>query len=357
MSKKISEKIFLLEVAKIAGILLWFLLSSISWIINPKDGSSTNQILLIRLVQTLSGYIVISLYYGIFNILGQKSFLSKRLFIYLLFPICFVTSMLWNTLGDVLGWLFKLNTLDSFNYLFFFLSALFYLIPTLAFTGLYYAITHWLNLKEQKEKTLIATNLVSEAQLQMLRYQINPHFLFNALNTIRSMVEEDKDVARKMITELADFFRYSLSHSGTTDTLENEINAIKNYLVIQKIRFEEKLIIEYDIDERLYNMKIPFFIILPLVENAIKFGLQTSKIPLSIKIYARINHHLEIRVCNSGRMVENKKNSDCTKTGIENTKKRLELYFPDNHSFKLFEEDNWVISQIIINNFRNYLPI
>ncbi|RPH34366.1 MAG: hypothetical protein EHM93_00945 [Bacteroidales bacterium] len=357
MIKRISEKTFLLEIAKITGVLLWFLLSSISWIITPKDGSSNNQILLIRLVQTLSGYIVISLYYGVFNILDRKSILSKRVFIYLLFPICFIISMFWNILGDTLGWLLKLNGLAFSNYLYLFLSALFYFIPTLAFTGLYYAIIHWLNYKRQKEKTLIATNLANETQLQMLRYQINPHFLFNALNTIRAMVEADKTIARKMITELSDFFRYSLSNNGTTETLENEINAIKNYLEIQKTRFEEKLIIEYDIDERLNNMRIPFFIILPLVENAIKFGLQTSSIPLNIRIFARINQHIEIRVSNTGSLVENTENSDCTKTGIANTKKRLELYFPNNHSFKLFEEDNWVISKIIITDIKKHLPI
>ena len=137
--------------------------------------------------------------------------------------------------------------------------------------------------------------------------------------------------------------------------LGNEINAIKNYLEIQKIRFEEKLIVEYDIDERLHQMKIPFFIILPLVENAIKFGLQSSKTPLNIKISAKANSHLEISVLNTGHLVESNNNSEGTKTGIENTKKRLSLYFPENYSFELFEKDGWVISQIIINDYKKII--
>jgi LytS/YehU family sensor histidine kinase len=158
-----------------------------------------------------------------------------------------------------------------------------------------------------------------------------------------------------MITELSNFFRYSLSQNGTTDTFENEINAIKNYLEIQKIRFEEKLNVVFDIDEKLYQMKIPFFIILPLVENAIKFGLQTSQTPLNIKIVAKANDKLEICVHNTGSLVECEKNSEGTKTGIENTRKRLALYFPEKYSFKLYEENSWVISQIIIQDYKNQI--
>jgi LytS/YehU family sensor histidine kinase len=89
-----------------------------------------------------------------------------------------------------------------------------------------------------------------------------------------------------------------------------------------------------------------------LVENAIKFGLQTSKKPLSIKIYAKVNNNLEISIFNTGKILENPNHTESTKTGIENTKKRLALYFPDNYSFQLFEENGWVISQILIKNYK-----
>lgn len=238
----------------------------------------------------------------------------------------------------------------------YFVKAFSFLYIVIAFAGLYFIIDYWQSLKKQKEMTLNATSLANEAQLQMLRYQINPHFLFNSLNTIRSMVEEDKAQARNMITKLSNFFRYSLSQNGTTDTFENEISAIKNYLEIQKIRFEEKLIVEYDIDKNLYKLRIPFFIILPLVENAIKFGLQSGKAPLAIKIIATATDHLEISVRNTGELVECEKSEEGTKTGIENTKKRLSLYFPDNHSFKLYQDDSWVVAQINIFDYRNQLP-
>jgi LytS/YehU family sensor histidine kinase len=257
--------------------------------------------------------------------------------------------MFWNLLGDFSGWIFKYNSLDIINK-YLFASTLFFLIPTISFTGLYYSINYWINYKIQREKALIATNLAHEAQLEMLRYQINPHFLFNVLNTIRLKVEEDKDSARKMITELANFFRYSLSQKGNMVTLGNEIKAIKNYFEIQKIRFEEKLVVEYDIDESVNEVELPFFIVLPLVENALKYGLQTSTMPLTIKICAKLDDHLEISVQNSGQLVMNASAAESTGTGIENIRKRLELCYPGNYSFNITEKDALVTAKIVINN-------
>lgn len=353
MLKIKPKETYLLELAKLGGMLFYFFISSFAWIINPSINATISSILLSNLSKFVSGYITITLLFLLLNYLSKRNLVSKKIFIYLFIPNCYILSVIWIVLNVSIINLVKTGTL-SFSTIFF-IKAFSYLFIVIAFAGLYFLINHWLNLKRQKEMTIQATSLANEAQLQMLRYQINPHFLFNALNTIRSMVEEDKTVARNMITELSNFFRYSLSQNGTTDTFENEINAIKNYLEIQKIRFEEKLNIIYDIDEKLYNIKIPFFIILPLVENAIKFGLQSSSTPLNIKIIARANSHLEISVHNSGHIVDCDKSKEGTKTGIENTKKRLALYFPNKHSFRLYEENSWVISQIIINDYKNQL--
>ena len=353
MLKKISKEAYLIELAKFGGMMFYILISIISWIISPNDDSPINTILSSNLGKFISGYIVITLLFVFLNFQNKKNIIPKKFFAFLIVPVSYLLSILW-----IFFWISWNNLIQSKPIFFstaFFYKALGLLFIVIAFAGMYYLINYWFNLKRQKELTLQATNLANEAQLQMLRYQINPHFLFNALNTIRSMVEEDKAVARNMITELSNFFRYSLSQTGTTDTFENEINAIKNYLEIQKIRVEEKLIIQYDIDESLCQLKIPFFIILPLVENAIKFGLESSEIPLTIKIFAKANDHLEISVHNTGRIVENNSSNKGTNTGIINTKKRLELFFANNYSFQLFEKDAWVIAQIIIRDYKTQL--
>lgn len=347
------KQVYLLEIAKFGGLFVYFLISTFSWIISPGNETPINRILSSNISKFLAGYIVITILFLLLNNLTKKNLVTKKTFVFLFLPTCYILSFVWMVLMVSFTNIIQSKPL-FFNTVFFYKSiGLIFIV--IAFAALYYLINHWLSLQKQKELTLHATNLANEAQLQMLRYQINPHFLFNALNTIRLMVEEDKAVARKMITELSNFFRYSLSQNGTTDTFENEINAIKNYLEIQKIRFEEKLIIKYDIEEKLNHLRIPFFIILPLVENAIKFGLQSSKSPLTIKIYAKANKHLEISVHNTGFLVKDDKVSEGTHTGISNTKKRLSLYFPNNYSFKLFEEDSWVIAQIIIKDYKNHL--
>lgn len=353
MFKKISNKTFLLETSKLGGMFLFVFLSIFSWVINPKVDRDVQDVLASNFIHFVTGYFSITLLFAFLNFQDKQNAKLKKVIALLIIPSLYILAFLW---GILTGYLDSILHSESFSFdSLYFIQAFSYLFLIIIFTGLYYLVNHWVNLKKQKELTLQATNLANEAQLQMLRYQINPHFLFNALNTIRSMVEEDKTIARNMITELSNFFRYSLSQSGTTDTFENEINAIKNYLEIQKIRFEEKLEIIYDIDEKLYQLKIPFFIVLPLVENAIKFGLESSKMPLNIKISAKANSHLEISVHNTGSLVKDSKSIEGTKTGIENTKKRLSLHFPDNYSFKLFEKDGWVIAQITIKDFRNLI--
>jgi len=352
MNKSLTERFNSYEIAKITGLFIWFMIVAQSWALKPSRSEQISTVITVSLIESSFGYLIISLLFFILSRIIKKDAGEKKLFILKLIFLIILLAGLWTVFANIIEAVIVVRAL-SFPH--FYIDVLFFLYPVIAFTIIFYLINHMINLKKQKEMTLIATNLANEAQLQMLRYQINPHFLFNALNTIRSMVEEDKTVARKMVTELANFFRYSLSNVGTTDTFEHEINAIKNFLEIQKIRFEEKLIVEYDIDQKVNNLKIPFFIILPLVENAVKFGLQTSKIPLAIKICTKVNSNLEISVSNSGRIVENIKKTDGTNTGIENTRKRLELYYPDNYSFRLFEDDNWVVSQIIIKDFRNHL--
>lgn len=352
MWKRIPERTFLLELAKIGGMMFWFLTSTLIAMLSPKVTEPINRILIICLLESISGYLVISLLFVVLAFI-KKKFKSKRNFAFFLLPLLFMFSSLWEISNTIFSYLYtkKFMLIES-NFLIY---SIYFITPIIALTGLYFMINHWLNYKKQKEMTLMATNLANESQLQMLRYQINPHFLFNSLNTIRSMIEADKTIARKMVTELSNFFRYSLSQNNDNDTFENEINAIKNYLEIQKIRFEEKLIVIYDIDEKVHKIKFPFFIVLPLVENAIKYGLQTSKMPLTIKICAQLNEHLEINVQNTGKLISAPIGEESTKTGTDNVKKRLDICYSGNYSFSISEKDSWVTAQIIIHNFRKQL--
>lgn len=221
------------------------------------------------------------------------------------------------------------------------------------FTLLFVAIDHRRQLAEQKEKVREATALANQAQLQMLRYQLNPHFLFNALNSIRAMIVEDPSRSRQMVTELADFLRYSLDSDEQESTIGDEIQAIENYLAIQRIRFEQRLEATMQVVPAAQAVTVPCFLIHPLVENAIKYGMQTSAMPLRIEIEVTCHdQELAIRVSNSGRLLANSKDyprggtPDGTGTGLKNIAQRLNLVFPDRHTFQIQERDGWVHASI-----------
>ena len=161
-------------------------------------------------------------------------------------------------------------------------------------SALYFVIKLWIEWNLQKDLAEKANALAQSAQLQMLRYQLNPHFLFNALNSIRALIEEDKQKAKSMITELSEFLRYSLlSKNYKNVPLKEELKAIEHYFKIEKKRFEEKLQVVFNIDEKSEEFPVLSFLVHPLVENAVKFGMQTSKMPLQINLNTSITTHTQ----------------------------------------------------------------
>jgi len=190
----------------------------------------------------------------------------------------------------------------------------------------------------QKEKTDNALALAHNAQYEMLRYQLNPHFLFNTLSSLRALISEDNLKAKEIITKISEFLRYTLIENDNNEVpLLNEIEVIKNYLDLEKVRFEDELLVEFNIDPAAETCPIPIFLIHPLVENAIKHGMQTCPIPLKITISAKmIDNILSVSVINTGTWIERRvKNS--TGKGLENIKKRLEIFSPTHHYFEVIK--------------------
>ena len=149
----------------------------------------------------------------------------------------------------------------------------------LSWSGLYFGIKYYQTLQQEKQKSLTASNKAHEAQLKMLRYQLNPHFLFNTLNAISTLVLlKESDTANKMLVRLSDFLRYSLYKDPIKKVpLQQELYAANLYLEIEKVRFSERLTIIYDIDEAADQALVPSLILQPLVENAIKYAVSELK--------------------------------------------------------------------------------
>jgi len=219
-----------------------------------------------------------------------------------------------------------IETLYGFEWLEYLNRMWHYLWPLLAWSVLYYAITIWFENRHARWRTQQAERLARQAQLEALRYQVNPHFLFNALNSIRAMIPENPAAAREMVTDLAGIFRQTLSKSEQfTVSLREEMALVTRYLAIEERRFGERLRVTLAIDPATEEIRIPAFTIQPLVENAIKYGMQTSTIPLHVDVTsAPEGDRLRIEVVNTGSWVERTQDGDGgTGSGLENLTKRL----------------------------------
>lgn len=128
-------------------------------------------------------------------------------------------------------------------------------------------------------------NLLTMAELKLIQAQVNPHFLFNSLNTIISIIRNDADRARELLIHLSNFFRKNLKRSGNLSTLEEELDHVNSYLKIEKARFEDRLSVEMDIDPSLLGLKLPTFTLQPLMENAIKHGISNMLEPGRARIH------------------------------------------------------------------------
>jgi sensor histidine kinase YesM len=231
------------------------------------------------------------------------------------------------------------------SFIFLFLSATYY-------------ITHLiLQTARQKESANRAETLSKDIHLKMLRYQINPHFLFNVLNSIYALIDENTEKAKKLVLEMSEYYRYTLNKQTQTISIEKELESITKYLEIQKTRFEEEFQYEIEVNEAAKVVIIPSFIIHLLIENAIKYGSKTEENKLIIRLSVMMsNKTLFIRVSNTGKLNStgplNEKKSDGTGNGIENIKYRLALFFDDNYSFSLTEENGIVFADIRIKNIQ-----
>lgn len=216
-----------------------------------------------------------------------------------------------------------------------------------AWSALYFALTHWQDLERERARTLVALADAKEAQLQMLRYQLQPHFLFNALNSLRALIVEDPARARDMVTLLSGFLRYSLLPSSLTDvTLAEEIESVRQYLAIEQIRFEERLDVRFTATDAAAGWRVPSFLLHPLIENAVKHGWDVPGATMRLTLDARVQPDgaLVIEVANTGRWTS----PNGTGLGLANVRARLAHAFPGRHEFQIDEQDGWVRARVRI---------
>jgi len=226
-------------------------------------------------------------------------------------------------------------------------SILEFVFAFLVWSAAYFGVLVWRRSQEREREATEARRLAQEAQLQMLAYQLNPHFLFNALTSIRAMIDEDRGRARQMVTQLAAFLRHALVERALdTTTLAAELDALQGYLAIEQIRFEERLAIETRVDPAAEPCAIPAFLIHPLLENAIKHGArEAGDGPLRVRLEAAVTDGvLRVEVWNTGSLASGAPDGRAPNAGIgvRNVRERLVRLFPGRHRFDLTDEKGWV---------------
>jgi len=212
----------------------------------------------------------------------------------------------------------------------------------------YYLFVSLSNLAEKNAKEAKLETLVRETELKMLRSQINPHFLFNSLNSISSLTVTDPEKARTMVIRLSDFMRYALSRKDEQPvTLQSELDNLRLYLDIEKVRFGDRLFIEENIDPGCLAVKIPVMLLQPLYENAIKHGVYESIEKVTIKTLVEISDgFIEITIANN--FDPQGTSARGTGTGLINVSRRLELLYGNKAILKTEKQNSIFTVRIFI---------
>ena len=321
------------------------------------------------LIMTLCGLSITSGLRLIYKRLWSQS-LSLPILVGVIVGLSFISGVLWGVVFESLKWPLNEAPFSGKEWFMFGRGLLASSFLLFGWSVLYIGIKYSRLAQEQRERALLAEAMASKAQLQLLQYQLNPHFFFNALNTIRALIDEDPDRAREAITGFSEFIRYAMvDPSQQRLTLGDELASIQAYLDIEKIRFEERLIVSIEADQQAEDTQVPPFIVHPLVENAIKHGELGRDGALQVRInIQKIQERLQITVANTGELEPDKEDENYRASqadikvnghtngegghaggiGLANLRQRLDQLFGERHRFNLYGKEGWVYAEIEI---------
>jgi len=199
--------------------------------------------------------------------------------------------------------------------------------------GLYFGFKYYESMQREREAALRAAALAQEAQLKMLRYQLNPHFLFNTLNAISTLILDNRNAtANSAVTGLSEFLRYTLDQDPMKKvTVAQEVDALNLYLDIEKMRFGPRLTLEFAIDDNALTVLMPSLLLQPLIENAIKYAVSPREQGGRIRIGGHVTGGmLQLEVSDDGPgMIDTSRLANGRGVGIRNTRERLHVLYDE----------------------------
>jgi len=219
---------------------------------------------------------------------------------------------------------------------------------------IYYFYHYLQSMRKVEIQQLKMKATLKEAELNKLKSQLNPHFMFNAMNSIRALIDEDPKKAKEAVTKLSSILRQTLTlEKNKLISFDREMQLVKDYLDLEMIRFEERLHCTFDIEPGSHHYNVPPMILQTLVENAIKHGISNLSEGGMITIKTTIlkNKKLQIEISNSGSY--NPEITPQSGYGIKNTRDRLAHVFADEATFSIFNEKFFVKTQIVIPLYKS----
>jgi two-component system LytT family sensor kinase len=300
--------------------------------------------LVLVVIATITGFslsLVLSVIYG--NLINRRPLVTWGVTVVVLTVAVFISAF-------INAWTISLRPAAAETSFTSLVLGVFYLDLTLlgAWSALYYAINYFLQIEEQNDRLERLEAQATSAQLAMLRYQLNPHFLFNTLNSISTLVLlKQTEPANAMLIRLSGFLRHTLvTQPGARVTVAQEVETLQLYLEIERMRFEERLRTEFRIDPAAANALIPSMLLQPLIENAIKYGVSAQEEGARITLAAQVlGHRLRITVSDTGPGLQGSRRTEImdkapgktvsTGVGLANIRDRLAQAYGDDHRFAI----------------------
>lgn len=347
-----ERKRLLYWLVQVAGWTIYFLFS-VLLLFSADQFSSTPNVYLYTVLLILSA---IAISHGIRFVIIRQSLLAKKLsdLILITLVIAVLAGFLLETFQYAIEQIIELDFLpdgpgkvEPFTWPSFLFGVSRSVILFLVWSGFYYvfAITEKSRNQEMMNLKWVASK--NEIELKNLRTQLNPHFLFNSLNSIRALVGLNPEQAKVSITHLSNLLRKSIQLGKMKlITLSEELELVNVYLELEKIRFEERLTLHYALEQEALSCDIPPLMIQTLVENGIKHGISQCIDGGEITISAsKKNNVLHVRIISTGTYEETK---DTNGIGLLNTQKRLAILFGDKASFEIYQAEKNVVVTINI---------
>jgi len=320
-----NNKNYLINYAIVWSIIIGAHFATLHWYYNFSIGIAIADSLIFNIFFAFLG---ISLWYSVRYNNAEKNFIS-------LISTHIISSLIIVGFWLISGYFILKYTINDVHYLSFLdssfpwriVSGIFYYA---AFILIYYVIVYYQDIQEKNKEEANLKTLLKEIELNSLKNQINPHFLFNSLNSISSLTITSPEKAQEMIIKLSEYLRYSLNNEEQQiTTLATELENIKLYLDIEKIRFGERLNFQFNCDDTSLKAQIPAMILQPLFENAIKHGVYESNEPINIYLNCKIeDEQLCLSLKNDFDPTAKQKKG--AGIGLNNIRERLFLIYKSN---------------------------